>query len=237
MAPTLAATPLFVTSGAVNSSAITTASFTPSNGEVVVVKMTTGDTTVSMGAPTGGSQTYTSRVVVAPGGFNGWCAIYTAVISGSPGSMTISATPSGSTRHSLLIERWNTAQLAATPATGSASGTAAAANTTLTSTASNSIVSWVAVDEQSIDPATRTYLSSATEDGLDDAHASADAVHYYAYQSAAAAGSQSFGLSAPTGMKYVIAGIEILDASGGGGGFLAPPPLVIAQAVNRSNTY
>jgi hypothetical protein len=41
---------------------------------------------------------------------------------------------------------------------------------------------------------------------------SADGVMYFAYQSAAAAGSQSFGLSAPTGMQYVIAGIEVQAA-------------------------
>jgi hypothetical protein len=60
MAPTLAATPLFVTSSTVNTNTLTSSSFTPANGEVIVVKLATGDTTVSMGAPTGGSQTYTS---------------------------------------------------------------------------------------------------------------------------------------------------------------------------------
>jgi hypothetical protein len=209
MAPTLAATPLFVTSSTVNTNTLTTSSFTPANGEVIVVKLATGDTTVSMGAPTGGSQTYTSRVTVAPGGFRGWAGIYTAVISGSPGSMTIASTPSGSALHAMVVERWTGAQLAATPATGSNNAGTGAANGSLTSTGTNSIVAWVASDVQSVDPATRAYLASATEDGLQDSHVSADGVMYFAYQTAAAAGSQTFGLSAPTGMQYVIAGIEV----------------------------
>src|SRR3982751_3255969 len=100
MAPTLAATPPFVTSSAVNSNTLTSSSFPPANGEVIGVKLATGDTTVSMGAPTGGSQTYTSRVTVAPGGFRGWVGLYSATISGSPGSMTVSSTPGALARYS-----------------------------------------------------------------------------------------------------------------------------------------
>lgn len=233
--PTLAGSALFVTSGAVNSAAVVTPSFTPANGEIIVVKLTTADTTVSMGLPTGGSQTYTSRVTQAPGGFNGWASIATAVISGSPGAMTISSTPSGASRHSMVVERWTLAQLAATPATGSAVGTTSAATTTVTTAAAGSIVSWVAMDEQSVNPATKAYLSSATEDGFDDAHVSADGVAYFAYQSAGSAGSQSIGLSAPVGMKFVIVGIEIQAA--GGSSFVSPPAKVLQQAVARSNYF
>lgn len=205
----------FVSSGANNTNTITTPSFTPTNGEVIVVKLATSDTTISMGTPTGGSQTYTPRVTVAPGGFRGWCSISTAVIAGSPGAMTISSTPSGVVRHSMVVERWSGAQLAVTPATGSANGATGAANATLTSTGTASIVAWVASDVQSLNPSTRAYLASATEDGLDDAHVSADGVHYYAYQSAAAPDTQTFGLSAPSGMQYVIAGIEVQATTGG----------------------
>ncbi|HEX2551640.1 MAG TPA: hypothetical protein VHK64_08605 [Nocardioidaceae bacterium] len=236
MAPTLAATPLFVSSGSNTNTAITTSSFTPSNGEILVVKLATADTGTPLGAPTGGGQTYTSRVSVAPGGFAGFCAIYTAVVSGSPGSMTISSTPTGVVRHSMVVERWTSAQLAATPVTGSANNFTGSAQASLTTSAANSVVSFVISDVQSVNPSTRAYLNSATEDGLDDAHVSADGVAYYAWQSNASAGSTTFGLSAPTGQQYVIAGIEILDASGGPA-FIASPPLVVGQAVNRSNTY
>jgi hypothetical protein len=212
VAPTPIASYL-VSSGAVDSSTLTTPSFTPSNGEVVVIKAGTSDSTMSMGTPIGGSQTYTSRVASTSGGFRPWVGIYTAVISGSPGSMTISSTPTGSSRHALLVERWSSASLAATPVTNSAQNGAGAAASTLTTTAANSIVSWLAGDAQSLNPSARVYLSSATDEGVDDAHASFDGVIYFAYQTAATAGSQSYGLSAPTGMQWWIAGIEILDAA------------------------
>jgi hypothetical protein len=236
VAPTLAAAVMFVSSGAVNATAITTTSFTPSNGEVVIVKVATSDSTMSMGTPTGGSQTYTSRVASTSGGFRPWVGIYTAVISGSPGSMTISSTPTGSCRHAMLVERWTSAQLAATPVTNSAQGATGAASSTLTTTAANSVLSWVAADAQSLDPSTRAYLNSATDEGVDDAHVSADGVIYFGRQAVASAGSTSYGLSAPSGMQFWIAGIEVLDNSGGSS-FVAPPPLVIGQAVNRSYTY
>jgi hypothetical protein len=217
VAPTLVAS-YFVQQNTTAGTAISTPSFTPSNGEVVIVKLATWDTGTAMGAPAGGSQTYTSRIVVAPGGFRPWVGIYTAVISGSPGSMTISSTPAGSARYSMTVERWSSATLAATPATnsgGTTNGGTGAAASALTTTAANSVLSWVAGDTQSLDPATRAYLGSATDEGVRDGHVGSNGVEYYAYQAVAAAGSTSFGLSAPTGMQWGIAGIEVLDASGG----------------------
>jgi hypothetical protein len=219
VAPSLTAN-YFVQQNTTASTALTTPSFTPSNGEVIIVKLATWDTGTAMGAPTGGSQTYTSRIIVAPGGFRPWNGIYTAVISGSPGSMTISSTPAASARYSMTVERWSGAQLAATPATNSGGitngGTGSAAST-LTTTAANSVISWVAGDSQSLDPATRAYLNSATDEGVRDGHVGANGVDYHAWQNVAAAGSTNFGLSAPTGMQWDIAGIEVLDAA------VAPP--------------
>lgn len=234
MAPTLTAS-YYVTSGAANTNTLTTASFTPSNGEVVIVKAATWDSTITMGTPTGGSQTYTLRCSATSGGFRPWVGIYTATISGSPGSMTISSTPSSSSWHDMVVERWSGAQLAATPVTATAQGGTGAASSSLTTTAANSVVSWVSGDAQSVDPATRAYLSSATEEACDDGHAGSNGVWYYAYQSAASAASQTFGLSAPTGQQWWIAGIEVQAAAGAT--FIAPPPFVAGQAVNRSNFY
>jgi hypothetical protein len=221
MAPTLVAS-YYVQSSGTSTAAVTTPSFTPTNGEVIVVKLETWDTAVAMGAPTGGSQTYTSRAIVAPGGFRPWAGIYTAVIAGSPGSMTVSSTPGASSRYSMVVERW-TGQLAASPAVGTNNAGSGSANGTVTTTGTNSIVSWVASDAQSLDPATRAYLASATDEGVRDDHVGANGVAYHAYQTAAAAGSQSFGLSAPTGMQYCIAGIEVQDAAPAatdGGGYI-----------------
>lgn len=202
-------------------STLTTASFTPSNGDVLIVKMATWDTGSPMGAPSGGSQTYASRVTNAPGGFNQWCAIHTATVSGSPGSMTVSCTPSVSLRGSMLVERWSGGQLAATPVTNSATGSGAAAGT-MTPTAGTSILSWVGGDANSVDPATRAYLGSGTGDGLRDDHLGSNGVDYYGYQNSTGTGSQSYGLSAPTGMTYVIAGIEVQAAAAAAGSLIIP---------------
>jgi hypothetical protein len=204
---------LVAQTGSAAATAVTTPSFTPSNGEVIVVKLETWDTGTSMGAPTGGGQTYTSRVILAPGGFRPWIGLYTAVISGSPGAMTISSTPSASARFSMTVERWSGAQLAATPVTGSANGSTGAAAVSMTPSAATSILSWVAGDSQALDPSTRANLGSGTSDGLRDDHVGSNGVGYHGYQSSTGTSAQSVGLSAPTGMQFGIAGIEV-QASG-----------------------
>lgn len=211
MAPTLVNSYLVILSPQ-GTSALTTTSFTPSNGEVLVVKLSTWDTAIAMGAPTGGSQTYTSRVINAPGGFNQWCGIYTAVVSGSPGSMTVSSTPAASTRASMLVERWSGAQLAGSPVTAT-SATTGAASGSITPSAGTSVISWVAGDAQSVDPATRAYLGSGTDEGVRDDHVGSNGVDYYGWQASTGTGSQSYGLSAPTGMTYVTAAIEVQAAA------------------------
>lgn len=217
----------FVNSSGQIATAISTPSFTPSNGEVIVVKLATWTTTTAMGAPTGGSQAYTPRVINAPGGFNEWCGIYTAVISGSPGSMTISSTPGASARFSMTVERWSGAQLAATPVTNSNTATTGAAQSTITPSAGTSVISWVAGDAQSVDPSTRTLAGSGTDEGVRDDHVGANGVDYYGYQSASGTSSQTYGLTAPTGLKWVIAGIEIQATTG------ANPALSLTRPARR----
>ncbi len=206
-------TSYFVQQNTTTNTALVTPSFTPSNGEVIIVKLGTWDTGTAMGAPTGGSQTYTSRVINAPGGFNAWCGIYSAVISGSPGSMTISSTPVASARYSMTVERWSGAQLAATPVTDSAHAGGAAAASTITPAAATSVISWCSGDAGSIDPATRAYLGSGTDEGVRDGHAGSNGVEYYADQNAVSTSSQSYGLSAPGGQTFVIAAIEVQAAA------------------------
>ena len=211
--PQLADTPVYLFTSVSDSSTLTTPSFTPADDEVIVVKTATSDSVITMGTPTGGSLTFgPPKVEMAPGGFRPVCSIYAVKVGTSPGSMTLSSTPTGATHHSMVVERWLNADLAGTPATGSAQGsTGVLPSGSLTSTGPASVVSWVSADIQSVDPATRGYLASATEDGLYDGHGGANGVHYYARQAAASVGSQTFGLTAPIGQQWVIAGIEILD--------------------------
>jgi hypothetical protein len=211
-----------------------TVTFTPGNGEILVIKLATWDSASPLGAPSGGGLTYTARVTNAPGGFNQWCSIYTAPVLTSPGSMTVSSTPSVSLRGSMCVERWSGAQLAATPITSTATGFAAASGS-ITPSSGTSVLPWVGGDAQSVDPATRAYLASATQDGLRDDHVGSNGVDYHAYQSSTGTGAQSYGLSAPTGMQYVIAAIEVQDS--GGAAFIAPKPLLVRQAVKRASFF
>lgn len=206
-------------------SPIVTASFTPSNGDWLVVTMDTWDSGSPLGAPTGGGLTYTAQVTTAPGGFNQWCAIYTAPVISSPGSMTVSATPSVSLRGSICVHRFSSAQIAATPITNKTNGFSSAAASTITPSAGTSLIPWTAGDASSVDPATRAYLASATQVGLRDDHVGANGVDYHAYQSSTGTSSQSYGLSAPGGMTWVIAAIEVQDS---GGAPAIPPILVMA---------
>ena len=97
-------------------------------------------------------------------------------------------------------------------------------------------MSWTDTDVNSASPTGRTYLSSATEDGLGDASGPGNGVFYHAYQSAAAPGSQTYGMSAPSAQKWVLAAIEIQAASGGGGfsSLLNPPPMNRARLIRAS---
>jgi len=196
-----------------DSTSLVTPSFTPANGEVIVVKAATWDTNTPSGTPSGGSLTYTRRMTAQPASFADYATVFSTIVAGSPGSMSVTLSPpSASCYHSMTVERWSNAQLAVTPATNTViNGSSSTPSVALITTAANSAVTWVSTDNTSKNPATRAYLSGATEDGLADGTADASSVHYYAYQTAGTAGSQTMGMSAPANQSWVIAGIEILD--------------------------
>lgn len=238
MAPTLVASYFLQSPISGDSSTLVTASFSPTD-EIIVVKAQTWDKATASGTPSGGGLTYTSQVTIAPGVFATYGRIFTAAAVGSPGSMTVTlSAPAASSYHSMVVERWSGAQLAATPATASANySSASAPSATITTVAANSVVSWLNGDAQSVDPATAAYLSSATNDGLADGHSGTDTVQYYAWQNAATAGSQTFGMSLPNTQKWSVAAIEIQAASGAA--FIAPPPLIAGRvpALIRASSY
>lgn len=189
--------------------ALVTPSFTPSNGEVITITMESFDTTIAMTATNSGSQTVKTPVTEQPGGFNGFARISTIEVSGSPGSMTVTGTPGASARYSMTVDRWGGAQLAATPVTNANTSTTGAAQSTITPSAGTSIIVWVGQDSQSVDPSTRTYAGSGTDDGTRDDHVGSNGVGYHGYQNSTGTGSQTYGLSTPTGQKWVICGIEV----------------------------
>lgn len=211
--PTLADTPQLKAS--VDANALVSDAFTPADGEVLVVKAGTYSSTIAPGTPSGGGLTWTQRVVEAGGGFNGRFEIWTAVVGTSPGSMTITMTPAASSHHAMVVERWSGAQLAATPATGqSFEGNISAPLATITTTSANSIVSWGVYDNNSVDPTGHTYRSGATEEFVRNPGNSVG-IFYFAYQEAAATGSQDFGLTVPSTAKANMAGIEVQAAGSG----------------------
>lgn len=189
---------------------------TPVAGDVIVVKLATWGATDTMGAPTGGSQTFTLAKIVAIGGFNQWCAIYVCTVTGSPGNFAITSVPASSSRHSMEVDHFTAASLAGTPAVNSTVSGAGAAQASLTTTVDGSIISWVSGDVSSKDPATKVALTNNTFQGVRDDHAGANGVDYHGTMTTTTHGSYTFGMSAPTGQTFVIAGVEVLPGAAPG---------------------
>lgn len=210
-----------INSTASDNSTLTSASITSAAGDVIVVKGLIEDAAVSYTTPTDSQgNTYTQRCADSTVG-RVWAAIWTAVNSGAA-SVTVSlGGMSGAGRwHSMTVENWGAASLAATPAINSPDTGTGAPSATITTTAALSVVTWLNGDWNAVSPTGRTYDTTSaipTEDGLHDRSGTAY-VAYYAWQTAVSAGSQTLGLTAPGAQKWTLLAVEILDVPGGGGG-------------------
>jgi hypothetical protein len=227
-----------VDSGGVNTDLLTTPSFTPANGEVLVAKVTTWDTAVPAGAVSGGGLTWTKRREAAPGGFNGYAAVWTATVTGSPGSMAVTSAALGSNAwHHMVVERWGSAVLDASPAVNSVVNGSGAPAADITTEADGSVVTWCSVDELSRDPADRAYRLSAVEDGIYDGHAPVNTVMYFAYASVGAAGTYTMGMTFPDNQAWALVGVEVQGAAAVDEGVLAGtlPDLTAAFAAAASD--
>lgn len=202
---------------AANLTTLTTTTFTPADNELIVVKVTTADTSCAPGTASGGGLTYATKATIGSAGSQCQARLITASVGVSPGSMSVSVTVTGTNQwHSMVVERWSNAQLATTPAivqTTQGSGTAPSG--TVTTVAANSMVSWAIADWSAQAPTSRAYRSSATEEGIHDG-STTQYVAYFAYQSAPTAGAQTVGMTAPTQQPSIV-GIEIQDAGGSAG--------------------
>lgn len=223
--PTLdGSTPAAVYGDTAANTSLVTASFTPPSGSIVVAKVVCGDGSQTSTTPTG--LTFTSRVNVGTSSATARSALYTATGAGS--AVTVTAAFGGVANvRGLIVEVWTAAQLAATPATNSVLGGSGAPTGTITTVAAGSTVTWLSSDWSAIDGTTRTYRSSATETAYH--RVTGQYTGYAAYQDAASAGAQTYGLTAPAGQSYTTAAIEI-QASGA-----APPaiPPIIVLAPRR----
>lgn len=228
-----------VYSAAVDTSNLVTPVLTPTpvNGDVLVIKLTTWDQGNPMGAVSGGGQTYNTINTAAPGGFNGWSRIVTCTVSGSPGPFAVTAAGTAApSRHSMVVEHHLASQgafLAGSPATNAVKNGAGLPSAAITTVGINSVLTWSSVDVSSIDPATRVYLLSGTEDGLYDGHVGANSVHYFAYATVGAAGAYNIGMSAPGGQTWVMTGVEVQ--------YLAPsessPVFVVPRTMRPRRTF
>lgn len=194
---------------------LTTPSFVPGDGEVLVVKAVTADhSTIWSTDPTGGGWTYVRQVNDTTASH---CVltIWTADVAVGGTAMTVSLTPTGNNNpHSMVVERWELAQISATPAVVDVRGVGTP-TATLTTSGDLSGVSWATGDWAAVDGAGRVYDATSAapvEDGYRRVVGQYTA--YYATQSAFTASSQTLGLTSPTGQTYTLVGIEIEDRGG-----------------------
>ena len=146
--------------------------------------------------------------------------------------MTVAFTGTAHAR-CLIVEVWTGAQLAGTPAVNNVNRVTnpSAPSSTLTTVATNSIVTWACGDWSAISGATRAYRSSAVDNGYTTT--TGEYTAYSAYQQAGAAGAQTYGLTTPT-QSWQLGAMEIQDVPVAS---VRRPPQVRLNAVSRSNLY
>lgn len=199
-------------------------------GEVLVAHIVTADTTMTPAGITDSGQglTWTSRATYTVSSHTK-ATIYTAVTTSSTTLTPTVSFTGGSVSVAFVVKRWTSAALATTPITQSASS--GSASFSVNSLTAGSAWDWNVGDWSAQDGTTRTYRGTATEDGY--RRVSTQYTFYTAKQTATA-GTNAFGLSAPTGQTAGGLGIEILHS--GGTGASVTPAVVAATASVGSAT-
>lgn len=211
----------------INSDSTTTLvspSFTPATGELLVAKAANSDASQTFAAlPTVSGFTFgtwTQQVNVGTSGASCRAAIWTATVTsgGTAGTVSLAIGNAGLKYHALVVERWTSWQLDATPATvGVAGDTTSPWQEDITTEASGSVVSYVAADWTPSNPSGVSYsgdTATPTEEQT-TTYTALNYAAYWLYQSAASSGANTIGLSAPSGMNLTTAAIEIQGVSSG----------------------
>ncbi|MDN5920785.1 MAG: hypothetical protein L0I76_37740, partial [Pseudonocardia sp.] len=189
-------------------------SFTPAEGEILVVKSLAGDSGATLGAPSGGGLTYTLR---ASSSTAGWSTgrIDTAVVGASPSAMTVSVSVTNGTNRSpsLYVERWAGVALADPVATNAVKTgtTAQTMNPVLTSTVAGSVITWCVGDWQVVSGGTPAYWSAGAVQIHEQRNSATN--YWSVWQPDDEVGGQVLGMSAPTGQKWTLLGIELVPAA------------------------
>lgn len=212
-----------VDSGASNTDDLVTSTFDAAPDEVLVVKaLSNAGDGGAFPTPSGGDLTYTQlqhdetslhcRVglwvaTVPPEGVQDM-----AVTLGSPGAT--------SNRHAMVVERWTSARVGSSPVSELALfAIAGDPQTTIDTVGTDSVVSWMCADFAVQDIALRAYDTTSAapmETGVLDGAGFCNA--YWAYQDAPAAGTQTFGLTAPDNQEWTLIGVELLAPPAGPAG-------------------
>ena len=205
-----------VPSGSADLSVLSTPTFKVGVGDVVVVKGVLDTTLLGAQFSTpimsnGGTMV---QYAVDNTALKAWVGIWGSTI-GADGVLSISATPSATagTWHALCVERWTNAKLATTPATNSTKTGVGAPSATVTTTKDNSVVTYLNADTLGLTSLGRILLGTSgtpNEEGMLDNSSVGFMTAYFAWQWATVAGTQTIGMSAPSGQSWSMLGIEIL---------------------------
>lgn len=193
-----------------------TVDVTVANGDIIVVlggsEQGGG---VTLGTPTGGGLTYTSRQAAVNGGSWSTAYIWTAP-STSAQTFTLQITCAGGSSGSW---GFNVLRFSGHGGVGASSNTnvsGAAPSLGLTTTGNNSAIAIINTDWNAADGTTRTWrtVGAAATEQTYYRDSSAYAAYVGRHIDAGTAGAKTVGLSAPSGQKYTIAAVEILGTSG-----------------------
>lgn len=197
---------------------LTSTGFTVSVGDKILVKQMTADASgFTINTPTctiGGSAgpTFTRLGSAVDGGATFAHLDLWQVTANAAGSMvvTVKGTGGSARAQGALIEQWASTCAFAQLTPSAVTGTTTAPSATVTTSNNGSAVTWMLCDT-SVNAVAGTYRSSATEEYATGGVAS-EYVGWFAYQDAAAAGSQTVGMTAPT-QKWTLAAVEVTDSA------------------------
>lgn len=195
-----------------------TADVTVSAGDVLVIFGVTEDNQWLLSTPTGGGLTYTLVQQVSAANYTNVYA-WTAVSAGAQ-TFTLSITPNEASGSGLW--GFNALQWSGSTGFGASNKTnvsGAAPSLGLTVTGANSAIAigvgdWNAADGTTPLRTWRTVNGSAATEQTYFRDAAIYATYVGRHVDAGAAGAKTVGLSAPATMKYSIAAVEVLGASG-----------------------
>lgn len=204
---------------------VTLGTVTPPAGATVIVKAGSGSTQLSIGAVTDSAgHAWTQRGAVASTTAAS-AKLWTTTATGAAMAVTVAFTCGAGPQLGVLAVEWYTgASIAAAPSVGLVDGDVTVPYTgTLAAHDPASLVSWVAVD----------YFAPAGTAGysaggiVTEEYRNTPAVNFWSgYQAAPATpGTATYGMTAPTGQKTTLIGIELLPA-----GTTAPPPTTTPAA-------